>query len=165
VSEELARSGELDEAGGPGYVHSLPGLVPAAGRVAHYGRIVREHAQARRLLTIARQLQDDIYGGATPADALDTAERGLYSVAAADRANTEHSIEERQEALVAHVERGEADLLGSWPFADLNRMTGWRVARPFHGGGGDHLARQVGDRRSDPRPPEADERERGSRCT
>src|SRR3954463_15555888 len=29
VSEELARGGELEEAGGPGDVHSLPNLVPA----------------------------------------------------------------------------------------------------------------------------------------
>src|SRR3954463_1670860 len=36
VSEELARAGELEEAGGPAYVHSLPTLVPAAGNVRHY---------------------------------------------------------------------------------------------------------------------------------
>ena len=31
VCEELDRAGELEEAGGTAYVHSLPNLVPAAG--------------------------------------------------------------------------------------------------------------------------------------
>src|SRR3954449_12799331 len=30
VTEQLARSGELEEAGGTAYVHSLPNLVPSA---------------------------------------------------------------------------------------------------------------------------------------
>jgi replicative DNA helicase len=48
VSEELTRAGELEEAGGTAYVHSLPSLVPAAGNARHYAKIVKEHALLRR---------------------------------------------------------------------------------------------------------------------
>src|SRR3712207_7271392 len=46
VCEQLSREGVLEEAGGTAYVHSLPNLVPAAGNVRHYARIVKEHARS-----------------------------------------------------------------------------------------------------------------------
>src|SRR5205823_9785317 len=41
VCEELDRAGELEEAGGTAFVHSLPNLVPAAGNARHYAKIVK----------------------------------------------------------------------------------------------------------------------------
>src|SRR3954447_8941834 len=74
VSEELARGGALDEAGGPGYVHSLPNLVPAAANVRHYARIVKEHSLMRRLLAEARKIQDDVFTfQGPPADLIEQA--------------------------------------------------------------------------------------------
>ena len=41
VCDDLGRAGELEEAGGEAYVHSLPTVVPAVGNVLHYARIVK----------------------------------------------------------------------------------------------------------------------------
>ncbi|MEA2481725.1 MAG: replicative helicase, partial [Thermoleophilaceae bacterium] len=78
VCEQLDKSGELDEAGGTAYVHSLPNLVPAAGNVRHYARIVKEHALMRRLLSTTRQIQDDVFSFPGPArELLEQAEGAL----------------------------------------------------------------------------------------
>ena len=54
------RAGELEEAGGEAYVHSLPDVVPAVGDVLHYARIVKEHALLRRVLEATREIQDEV---------------------------------------------------------------------------------------------------------
>ena len=51
VCDDLRRAGELEEAGGEAYVHSLPTLVPAVGAVCDYARIVRDHALLRACST------------------------------------------------------------------------------------------------------------------
>ena len=48
VCEELGRSGELEEAGGTAYVHSLPNLVPSAANARQYARI----GQLQRSITL-----------------------------------------------------------------------------------------------------------------
>src|SRR5690606_18408679 len=60
VCDDLKRAGELDEAGGAAYVHSLPAMVPAAGAVRDYAKIVRDHAVLRRLLGAAREIQEKV---------------------------------------------------------------------------------------------------------
>src|SRR3954466_11506007 len=75
VSEELARAGELDEAGGPGYIHSLPNLVPAAANVRHSPGILKEPWLIPRLLAGARKIQDDVFSSqGPPADLIEQAE-------------------------------------------------------------------------------------------
>src|SRR3989440_11386701 len=56
VAEQLARAGELEEAGGTAYIHSLPNLVPSAGNVRHYGRVGKNHALMRRLLDTTHRI-------------------------------------------------------------------------------------------------------------
>ena len=60
VAEELRRSSELDKAGGEGYLHSLPTVVPAVGAVLDYARIVKEHSLLRSVLKATREIQDDV---------------------------------------------------------------------------------------------------------
>src|SRR5438067_529889 len=82
VSDELTRSGELEEAGGTAYVHSLPTLVPAAANARQYGRIVKEHAMLRRLLDTTRLIQEDVFGFAgEPHELIEKAESSLYKIA------------------------------------------------------------------------------------
>jgi replicative DNA helicase len=107
VSEELARSGELEEAGGPAYVHSLPNLVPAAGNVRHYARIVKEHALMRRLLNEARKIQDDVFTfQGQPAELIEQAESALFRIAHEDRTGELRSIE-----AVLHDELDKLELI------------------------------------------------------
>src|SRR5919112_1937497 len=60
VSEDLRRSGDLEKAGGEGYLHSLPTVVPAVGAVLDYARIVKEHSLLRSILSATREIQDDV---------------------------------------------------------------------------------------------------------
>src|SRR3954449_11106065 len=94
VSEELDREGVLEEAGGPAYVHSLPNLVPAAGNVRQYARIVKEHALMRRLLDTTRKIQDDVFGFQGEAkDLLEQAEGALFRIAHDDRTGELRRVE------------------------------------------------------------------------
>jgi replicative DNA helicase len=129
VSEELDRSGELEEAGGTAYVHSLPNLVPAAGNVRHYGRIVKDHSLLRRLLDTTRRIQDDVFThSGEPQHLLEQAEGALYRIA-----HDEHSGELRSIEAVLHdeleklerVSREGVALTGTPSgFNDLDDLTG-----------------------------------------
>src|SRR6516162_9737819 len=59
LSEELRRSGELDEVGGPAYIASLADGVPRTANVEHYARIVKEKATLRNLIHSANRILDD----------------------------------------------------------------------------------------------------------
>ena len=129
VCEELDRAGELDEAGGTAYVHSLPNLVPTAGNVRHYGRIVKDHALLRRLLDTTRGIQQDVFEFAgEPRELLEQAEGKLYRIA-----HDEHSGELRSIEAVLHdeleklerVSREGVALTGTPSgFTDLDNLTG-----------------------------------------
>src|SRR3954453_13144404 len=94
VTEELARAGELEEAGGSPYIHSLPNMVPSAGNVRHYGRIVKNHSLMRRLLTTTRRIQDDVFTfTGPPKELLEQAESALFKIAHDDRSGELRSIE------------------------------------------------------------------------
>jgi replicative DNA helicase len=95
VSEELNRSGELEEAGGTAYVHSLPSMVPAAGNVRHYGRIVKDHALLRSLLGTTREIQDKVFGiSGDPRQLVEQAEAALFRIAHDDRTGELRKIED-----------------------------------------------------------------------
>src|SRR3954471_1555445 len=129
VSEELARAGDLEEAGGPAYVHSLPNLVPAAGNVRHYARIVKDHALMRRLLSTTRDIQDEVFSFQGPVrELLEQAESRLFHIAHEDRTGELRSI-----ADVLHDELDKLELVSreglSMPgtptgFKDLDERTG-----------------------------------------
>jgi replicative DNA helicase len=81
VSEQLERAGELEEAGGRDYVHSLPGMVLMAGNYRHYGRIVKDHSLLRRLLGATREIGDQVFSHTgDPRDLMERAEMLLFRV-------------------------------------------------------------------------------------
>jgi replicative DNA helicase len=86
VCEQLSKQGDLENAGGTAYVHSLPNLVPAAGNVRHYARIVKDHALMRRLLSTTRDIQDEVFSFQGPVrELLEQAESRLFHIAHEDR--------------------------------------------------------------------------------
>ncbi len=86
VCDDLRREGELEEAGGADYVHSLPTLVPAAGAVRDYARIVSEHAMLRRLLGAAREIQENVATrGNDPRSLVEQAEQAIFRAGPARR--------------------------------------------------------------------------------
>jgi len=82
LKEALARTGELDEVGGPAYVASLADGVPRATNVEYYARIVKEKSTLRNLIYAANKILGDAYEADQESDlVLDEAEAAIFSVA------------------------------------------------------------------------------------
>src|SRR5947209_9316963 len=129
VCDELARAGTLEEAGGRAYVHSLPNLVPSAGNVRQYGRIVKNHALLRRLLDTSRKIQDDVFTfSADPRELPEQSEGALFRIAHEDRTGELRAIED-----VLHDELDKLEMISreglavtGTPsgFTDIDELTG-----------------------------------------
>jgi replicative DNA helicase len=82
LKEELQRSGDLDEVGGPAYVASLADGVPRATNVEYYARIVKEKATLRNLIYAANKILGNAYEADQESDLiLDEAESLIFAVA------------------------------------------------------------------------------------
>lgn len=82
LTDELTRSGELDEVGGPAYVSGLTDGVPRSANVEYYARIVKEKSTLRRLIQASNEVLVRAYDAEEDADdLLDEAERTIFSIA------------------------------------------------------------------------------------
>src|SRR3954452_6029062 len=129
VSEELDRNGELEEAGGTAFVHSLPNLVPAAGNARHYAKIVKEHAMLRNLLGEAREIQEQVFTfSGEPRELLEQAEAKLFRIAHDERTGELRSIEDvlhdELDKLEAISRHGIAMTGTPTGFTDIDELTG-----------------------------------------
>ncbi|MFD4957120.1 DnaB-like helicase N-terminal domain-containing protein [Microbacterium sp. NPDC058389] len=72
VTDELIKTGQLQQAGGVEYLHTLTSIVPTAANAGYYASIVSDRASVRTLATIGARLQAGITDpGVTIARALD----------------------------------------------------------------------------------------------
>ena len=129
VCEELDRAGELEEAGGTAFVHSLPNLVPAAGNARHYAKIVKEHAMLRNLLDEARDIQEQVFSfSGEPRELLEQAESRLFRIAHDERTGELRSIEDvlhdELDKLEAISRHGIAMTGTPTGFTDIDELTG-----------------------------------------
>ena len=82
LKEELARSGEIEDVGGPAYIASLADGVPRSANVEHYARIVKEKATLRNLIHSANRILAEAYHAEDDADLiLDGAEKAIFEIA------------------------------------------------------------------------------------
>ncbi len=82
LKEELGRSGDLDEVGGPASITALVDGVPRATNIEYYARIVKEKATLRNLIYAANKIVTNAYGAEQESDLiLDEAEAAIFSVA------------------------------------------------------------------------------------
>jgi replicative DNA helicase len=129
VGAELERRGELEQVGGTAYVHSLPTSVPSAAHARHYGQIVRDRAQLRRLLSALRDAEEKVYtfpGSAR--DLMDQTEAGIYQVAhqeaSSDLTRLEAVLDDEIDRLYEISERGISLTGTPSGFTDLDAITG-----------------------------------------
>jgi replicative DNA helicase len=93
VAETLRQHGKLEEIGGLEAIDELAGWVPAAGHAREYGRIVRDNAQMRALLSTTYEIQASLVAREAPArDLVEQAERAVLEVAHDDRQKKIRSI-------------------------------------------------------------------------
>jgi replicative DNA helicase len=82
LKEELGRSGDLDEVGGPAYIAALVDGVPRSMNIEHYARIIKEKATLRNLIFTANKILASAYQGEEEADVvLDQAEHAIFAIA------------------------------------------------------------------------------------
>jgi replicative DNA helicase len=129
VAETLRQLGKLDEIGGPETIDELAGWVPTAGHAREYGRIVRDNARLRALLTTSYEIQASVLSrDASARDLLERAERSVLEVAQDERAKAFRSIEEILDEETDKLHRlsiAKTSLTGTPSgFKDIDELTG-----------------------------------------
>ncbi len=82
LTEEMARTGELEAAGGAAYLSQLMDGMPRVSNIEHYARIVKEKALLRNLIHAAHHIEQTALEGEDDADALlDRAESSIFELA------------------------------------------------------------------------------------
>ncbi len=129
VAEVLREHGKLEEIGGPEAIEEFAGWVPAAGHAREYGRIVRDDAQKRALLTASYEIQASVLSRESPArELVERAERMMLEVAHDDRQKKIRSIADilHEETDKLHRLSISKTALTGTPsgFKDIDGMTG-----------------------------------------
>lgn len=61
VKDQLAKRGDLEEAGGPFYLTQLTGMVASAAHVEYHSRIIAQKALSRELITFSNMVQSKAF--------------------------------------------------------------------------------------------------------
>src|SRR3989344_2826704 len=81
VANRLKKNKALDKVGGAGYLTDLAGKVPTAAHAEHYGRIVKDAATKRSLISAASVLTESAFDESREiSDLLDEAEKNVFSL-------------------------------------------------------------------------------------
>src|ERR671910_3396930 len=128
LKEELGRSGEIDEVGGPAYIAALVDGVPRSTNVEHYARIIKEKATLRRLISSANKILTTAYEGAEEADLiLDQAEHAIFAIADDKVRDGFVSLRDLAQGSLDTIEKlhSRKELITGVPtgFTDLDEMT------------------------------------------
>src|SRR5258707_5379008 len=128
LKEELGRSGELDEVGGPAYISALIDGVPRSTNVEHYARIIKEKATLRQLIFSANKILATAYAGEDEADLiLDQAEHAIFAIADDKVREGFVSLRDLAQGSLDTIEKlhSRKELITGVPtgFTDLDEMT------------------------------------------
>jgi replicative DNA helicase len=81
LRDELNKRGQLEQVGGVDYLVSLAESVPSAANALYYGRIVRDKAMLRNLITATNEINSTAYEArGDVADVLEEAEKKIFEV-------------------------------------------------------------------------------------
>src|SRR6266849_1893910 len=128
LKEELGRSGDLDEVGGPAYISALVDGVPRSANVEHYARIIKEKATLRNLIFSANKILATAYDAGEDADViLDQAEHAIFAIADDKVRDGFVSLRDLAQASFETIERlhSRKELITGVPtgFTDLDELT------------------------------------------
>lgn len=132
VTNRLKEKKMLNTVGGEAAIARLATLVPTAGNVFHYGRIVQKNATLRRLISAASHISDLGFNEAQEIDkTLDEAEQRLFSVSKEHRyqhfSRLSDALEEAFER-IDKLHKGDKILRGistGFPLLD-KKLAGWQ---------------------------------------
>ncbi len=103
VLEKMRERGVFDEQNSSKYIMQLMEITPTAANAKQYGKIVREKALLRALLTATSDISESIYEGVgTTQDILEAAEKRIFSIR---RGTTSDSLEPVRTIMVSVYDR------------------------------------------------------------
>jgi replicative DNA helicase len=129
VAGELTKRGELQRAGGAGYLHTLVNCVPTAANAEYYAEIVVERAILRRLIEAGTRIVGMAYAAEGDIDQILAAAVSEITAAAETRDREDDgfvAVADRMEATIDLVnEAGNRQGISGIPtgFADLDQLT------------------------------------------
>src|SRR6187455_2319909 len=128
LKEELGRSSELDEVGGPAYITALVDGVPRSTNIEHYAKIIKEKATLRHLISSANRILATAYEAEDEADViLDQAEHAIFAIADDKVRDGFVSLRDLAQGSLDTIEKlhSHKELITGVPtgFADLDEMT------------------------------------------
>jgi replicative DNA helicase len=129
VTEKLKQTGQLETAGGATAIEALAAAPPVVGNARQYGKIVKDTALVRGLLTATYRIQQQVSDHAgNPLELLDQAERSILEIGHDDRRKDFRVISEVLDDEIAKLqalsEAGKAVTGTPSGFADLDEITG-----------------------------------------
>jgi replicative DNA helicase len=129
VIDKLKSAGQLEAAGGPAAVEALAAAPPVVGNAKQYGKIVKETALVRRLLTATYRIQQQVVESAgEPRELVDQAERAILEVGHDDRRKDFRKVDEvlgdEISKLVKLSQAGQEITGTPSGFQDLDEITG-----------------------------------------
>lgn len=132
VTEELKKSGELEQVGGPYYLVELTHRVGSSANVEYHARIVAEKFILRELIRTSTNTIRDAYEDSTDVfDLLDRSEQGLFQIAEHNLSRGVQSMGSLMSKALKQIEElsGKEGGLTGVPsgFTALDRLTsGWQ---------------------------------------
>ena len=128
VTNHLAATGKLDQAGGPAYIATLTDAVPLAANITHYARIIRTKSILRQLIATTTSIASRCYDEQDDIDKLlDEVETTIFEISNAKGGNKFESLnvimKEAFDKVTALAERKE--LITGVPsgYDQFDRMT------------------------------------------
>ncbi|MEH6583177.1 MAG: replicative DNA helicase [Halioglobus sp.] len=130
VADKLTANGELDAAGGLGYLAELAGSTPSASNIRAYAQVVRERASLRNLIEAAQEIAESGFTpeGRTSTELIDEAEHRIMQISEQGaKAGGPIEVNPLLQATLGRIEElfnSDGDITGiTTGFADLDGMT------------------------------------------
>ncbi len=128
LADKLRLNGELDAAGGPGYLASLTDTVPTSANVEYYAKIVLDRSIRRKLLNIAAKIVADSHDETEESRViLESSQKQLFDLTDANQSATVTSPKELIPRAIGAIENlyKNRDSYSGIPsgFGDLDAMT------------------------------------------
>ncbi len=146
VTEELKKTGELEDVGGAAYITQLTGRVASAAHLEFHARIVAQKYIQRELIRVTSEIQGKAFDESIDVDELlDFSEQQLFEIAEGNIKKETSKINSLIKQAIEQIEEAakREDSLSGVPsgFSRLDRMTsGWQpsdlvivAARPSMG--------------------------------
>ncbi|MBT5932125.1 MAG: replicative DNA helicase, partial [Flavobacteriales bacterium] len=132
VTSKLQKNGELEAAGGAGYISSLTNRVASSAHIQYHARIIAEKYIKRELIRVSGEIIKDSFNETKDVfDLLNTAESNLFKIAENNMSKQAASMQNVVREAIEEIEKAaqNSDGISGVPtgFHELDKITaGWQ---------------------------------------